>query len=36
MPYGYCALRGLLSLKQYQNIPILSPKDAAGFIEANK
>ena len=26
----------LLSLKQYQNIPILSPADALGLIEANK
>lgn len=26
----------LLSLKQYRNIPICSPADALGFIEANK
>lgn len=26
----------LLSLKHYQNIPILSPADALGFIETNK
>lgn len=26
----------LLSIKSYQNISILSPADAAGFIEANK
>ena len=26
----------LLRLKQFQNIPILSPADALGFIEANK
>lgn len=26
----------LLSLKQYQNIAILSPTDALGFIEVNK
>ena len=26
----------LLSIKSYQNIPILAPADALGFIEANK
>ena len=26
----------LLTLKQYRSIPILSPADALGFIEANK